>query len=145
MRDPSCRRQTASTSRSRDRLFEPGAVLLFEISCPEAAFLVMLDNKKAATHNGVMPTTQIRSSFGPKVRSARRAQHQIGCNARRLHVNDPDLDHNLDQGIVSLVVLNIKLDVMHGDFMSTTQICPSFGPRDRIARRAQHQIGRNAR
>ena len=67
-------------------------------------------------HHGFMPTTQIRSWFGSKNRSAGRAQHQIGCDARCLHVIIV-----LDRRIVALVVLNTKLDAMHDDF-SQTQI-----------------------
>ena len=62
---------------------------------------------------------------------ARRAKHQRGCNARWLLADelllaerqkDPKSDRSLDQGIVALVVLNTKLDVMHDDFMLQTQI-----------------------
>ena len=48
-----------------------------------------------------------------------------------------DLDHDLDQGIASLVGLNIKLDVDDSDLFI-------IGTRDSIVCRAQHQIGCNA-
>ena len=92
MKDPACRRQTASTSRSRDRSFEQEVAFLLEISYHKAAFLVVLDNKEAATYNGVMPTTLFKS------------------------------DRSLAQKIVALVVCRIKSDAMHDDFMPTTQI-----------------------
>ena len=40
--------------------------------------------------------------------------------------------------IVALVVLITKEDVMHDDFMSTTQIRLEFGPKFRSARRTQN-------
>ena len=49
----------------------------------------------------------------PEKFQTRRAQHQMGCNARWRHADDPDIDHKLDQGIVALVGCSIKLDAMH--------------------------------
>ena len=118
MRDPAFSRQTAATSRSRDRSFEPEAVFLFEISCPEAAFL---ENKKLRRTMASCQRPRSAHSLYPWIvlidvlSTKLDAMHEDSC--RRFKS-----DRSLDQRFGMLIVLSIKLDAMHDDFMATMQI-----------------------
>ena len=78
-------------------------MFLLEISCPEAAFLVIdvLSTKLDAMHDDFMSTTQILIIIWVVL-------------SIELDVMDDDfisttqICHNLDQGVASFVVLNIK-------------------------------------
>ena len=59
--------------------------------------------------------TQIELWSNPKDRSARRAQHQVEFLSMTQIIV-------FDQRSVALVVISIKLDAMHDDFMSKTKV-----------------------